>query len=81
MKWWANVGKKVSESKQLEAGKSLVKEGFWRGPWYADGLFDFKPRVRKKICSNLGSSGEDQNMAETMKMTGCRSCKVYVIVQ
>lgn len=38
----------MSESKQLEAGKGLVKEGFWRGPWYADGLFDFNPRVRKK---------------------------------
>ena len=81
MKWWANVGKKVSESKQLEAGKSLVKERFWRGPWYADGWFDFKPRVRKKNCSNLSTSGEDQNMAETMKMTRCRSCKVYVILQ
>lgn len=61
MKWWANVGKKVSESKQLEVAMSLVKEGFWRGPWYADGLFDFKPRVRKKNHSNLGISEEGQN--------------------
>lgn len=47
MKWWANIGKKVSESKQLEAGTSLIKE-FWRGHWYADGLFNFKPKERKK---------------------------------
>lgn len=40
MKWWTNVGKKVSESKQLEAGMSLVKE-FWGGHWYADGLLNF----------------------------------------
>lgn len=37
----------MSESKQLEAGTSLVKE-FWRGHWYADGLFNFKPKERKK---------------------------------
>lgn len=81
MKWWANVGKKVSESKQVEVGKTLVKDGFWRVPWHADGLFDFKPRVRKKDCSNLGTSREDQNMAETTMVTGCRSYKVYVILQ
>lgn len=64
----------MSESKQLEAGMSLVKE-FWGGHCYADGLFNFKPKVRGKKCGSLGTSGEDQNMAETMKMTGCRSCK------
>lgn len=78
MKWWANVGRKVSESKQLEVGKTLVKDGFWRVPWYADGSFDFKPRVRKKDYSNLGTSGEDQKMAGTRKMTRCRSYKMYV---
>lgn len=37
----------MSESKQLEAGMSLVKE-FWGGHCYADGLFNFKPKVRGK---------------------------------